>query len=44
MLAFTRHTSDIMKGNVENEKMIAKVVRGVDKDGDGVIDSVTFLE
>lgn len=44
VLAFTRHTHEIMKGNIENSKIAAKVVRGVDKDGDGIVDSVTFME
>lgn len=44
IIAFTRHTNEVMKGNVENDEIIAKVVRGIDKDGDGIVDSVTFLE
>jgi len=44
IIAFTRHTEEIMKGNIEDDKIIAKVVRGTDKESSGVIDSVTFLE
>ena len=44
IIAFTRHTHEIMKGNIEDDKILGKVVRGIDKDGDGIIDSVTFLE
>lgn len=44
ILAFTQHSEEIAKGNIENPSIIAKVVRGIDKDGDGIVDSVTFLE
>ncbi|MBI2579118.1 MAG: helix-turn-helix domain-containing protein [Candidatus Aenigmarchaeota archaeon] len=44
VLAFTRHMEEIMKGNDKDKKIMAKVVRGFDKDSDGIIDSVEFLE
>ncbi len=44
IIAFTQFPHEIAKGNVENNKIIAKVVRGIDKKGDGIIDTVTFLE
>ncbi len=43
-IAFTHNLDEIMKGNINNSKVIAKVVSGIDKDGDGIIDSVKFLE
>lgn len=44
VLAFTRHHEEVLKGNIEDERVIAKVVRGLDKDGDGIVDSVQFME
>jgi len=44
IIAFTQHMEEIWKGNIENDKMIAKVVRGLDKDSDGIVDSVIFME
>lgn len=44
IIAFTRYIYEVMEGNTKNKKIVAKVVRGIDKDGDGIIDSVVFLE
>lgn len=44
ILAFIKHTEEIMIGNVNDRDVIAKVVEGIDKDGDGIIDSVKILE
>ncbi len=44
IIAFTCYIDEVMKGNNHAPETIAKVVRGIDKDGDGIIDSVTFLE
>jgi DNA-binding transcriptional ArsR family regulator len=44
IIALTQHTHEVIKGNIEDEKTIAKVVRGIDKEGNGIIDSVTFME
>ncbi len=44
VLGFIRHLDQIQDGNSFNPKVIAKVVRGVDIDADGIIDDVEFLE
>ncbi len=43
-LAIFKYLKEIEKGNKYDEKIIAKVVQGVDKDSDGKIDDVKFLE
>lgn len=43
VIAFTQHLDEIMKGSDKNKKT-ARVVTGTDKDSDGIIDSVKFLE
>ena len=35
---------EILKGNLVDEKIISKVVRGLDVDSDGIVDDVEFLE
>jgi len=44
ILAFVRHLDEIQKGNTKDPNVIAKVMNGIDKAGDGRIDSVRFLE
>ncbi len=44
VLALINHTEEIMAGNAKERDVIAKVVNGVDRDGDGIIDSVRILE
>ncbi len=44
ILAGIRHLKEIEKGNSKNPKIFAKVVEGLDEDGDGIIDSVQFME
>ena len=44
ILAWIKKLDKIMAGNVNDRKVIAKVVRGYDMDGDGVIDSPEILE
>lgn len=44
ILAFLKKFDEICKGNSYDSKVFAKVVEGIDKDSDGVIDSVEFLE
>ena len=44
VIAFTEYIKEVMKGNTKNPEQICRVVTGVDKDGDGVIDTVKFLE
>ncbi|MEK6909718.1 MAG: winged helix-turn-helix domain-containing protein [Candidatus Aenigmatarchaeota archaeon] len=42
--AIKNHVSEILQGNSKNKGIIAKVVSGIDRDSDGYIDSVKFLE
>ena len=44
ILAAIRHLKEIEKGNSKNNKIYAKVVEGLDEDGDGIIDGVQFME
>ncbi len=44
VLALIRHTDEIMMGNSNDRDVIAKVVEGIDRDGDSVIDSIKILE
>ena len=44
VLGFIRHIDKVQGGNSFNSRVIAKVVRGVDVDADGIIDDVEFLE
>jgi hypothetical protein len=44
VLAFTRHIDEVIRGNESDHEKIAKVVQGLDKNGDGMIDSVEFEE
>jgi len=44
ILAFLQRFDEICKGNAKNKKVYAHVVRGMDKDADGIIDSVEVLE
>ncbi|MFH1229275.1 MAG: S-layer protein [Candidatus Aenigmatarchaeota archaeon] len=44
ILAFVQKFDEICDGNSHDHKVFAKVVEGVDKDSDGVIDSVEILE
>jgi len=44
ILAFLQNFDEICNGNSYDSKIFAKVVEGIDKDNDGVIDSVEFLE
>ena len=44
ILAFLQKFDEICKGNSHDSKIFAKVVEGIDKNNDGVIDSVEFLE
>lgn len=42
--AIKNHSMEILQGNSKNRSIIAKVVSGLDKDSDGKIDAVKFLE
>jgi DNA-binding MarR family transcriptional regulator len=44
ILAFLQKFDEICKGNSYDSKIFAKVVEGIDKNNDGVIDSVELLE
>lgn len=44
ILAFLQEFDEICKGNSYDSKVFARIVEGIDKDNDGVIDSVEFLE
>jgi DNA-binding MarR family transcriptional regulator len=44
ILAFLQKFDEICKGNSYDSKVFARIVEGIDKDNDGVIDSVEFLE
>lgn len=44
ILAFLQKFDEICNGNSYDSKVFAKVVEGIDKNSDGVIDSVEFLE
>jgi DNA-binding transcriptional ArsR family regulator len=44
VLAFIEHAEEIMIGNLKDRSVIAKVVEGIDKDSDGIVDSVRILE
>ena len=44
VIAWIQSLDKIMAGNVNDKSVIAKVVRGYDMDGDGVIDSSEILE
>jgi hypothetical protein len=44
ILAWIKSLDKIMAGNANDRRVIAKVVRGYDMDGDGVIDSSEILE
>ncbi|MDI6721839.1 MAG: helix-turn-helix domain-containing protein, partial [Candidatus Aenigmarchaeota archaeon] len=44
IIAAIRHLNELERGNTKNPKVFAKVVEGMDEDGDGVVDSVQFME
>jgi DNA-binding transcriptional ArsR family regulator len=44
VLAFIDHLDEIRKGNSFDPSFIARVVRGLDVDADGIVDEVEFLE
>jgi hypothetical protein len=44
ILAWIMDLKGVMKGNSKDSKILARVVRGYDMDGDGVIDKSEFLE
>ena len=44
VIAFTKHFKEFVEGNSYNNQVLARVVRGIDEDSDGIIDEVEFLE
>jgi len=44
IIAFLRYFNSIAEGNKFNDKIIAKVVEGVDLDSDGIVDDIEILE
>ncbi|MBD3155928.1 MAG: hypothetical protein GF368_04725, partial [Candidatus Aenigmarchaeota archaeon] len=44
VLGLTKYPKEILKGNPVDNNIIARVVRGIDVDSDGIIDEVEFLE
>ncbi|MFH8080457.1 MAG: ArsR family transcriptional regulator [Candidatus Aenigmatarchaeota archaeon] len=44
VIGFTNYLKKVSEGNLYDSKVIARVVRGIDGDGDGLIDDVDFLE
>jgi S-layer protein (TIGR01564 family) len=44
VISWIKDLDNIMAGNLKDRKVVAKVVRGYDMDGDGVIDSSEVLE
>lgn len=43
-IAFLKYFNEIFAGNKFNDKILAKVVEGVDLDSDGIIDDIEILE
>jgi len=44
MIAFLKKFDKIIEGNIHDNKVMAKVVEGVDLDSDGIVDDVEVLE
>lgn len=44
VVAFIKHIEEIIEGNKHSPNKIAKVVKGIDEDSDGIVDEVEFLE
>ncbi|RLJ08472.1 MAG: hypothetical protein DRP12_00475 [Candidatus Aenigmatarchaeota archaeon] len=44
VLACIQNAAEILKGNKARPEVIAKVVTGADRDGDGIIDTIKILE
>jgi DNA-binding transcriptional ArsR family regulator len=44
MIAFLKHFKEIFAGNKYNNKILAKVVEGIDLDSDGQVDEIEILE
>lgn len=44
MIAFMKYFNDIIKGNKFNDKLMAKVVEGIDLNSDGIVDDIEIHE
>jgi len=44
VLGISKHMKEVSKGNSVNNNIIARVVRGIDLDSDGIVDDVEFME
>jgi len=44
VLGISKYIKEVSKGNSVNKNIIARVVRGIDVDSDGIVDDVEFLE
>ncbi|HLC64728.1 MAG TPA: helix-turn-helix domain-containing protein [Candidatus Nanoarchaeia archaeon] len=44
IIAFLKNFREIRQGNKFNQKVMAKIVEGLDKDSDGIVDDVEFRE
>ena len=44
ILAFIKYFEEISKGNKKNSQIGAKIIEGIDNDGDGIIDDVRIVE
>lgn len=44
VIAFIKHFDEVTKGNKYDPRSSTKVVKGIDYDGDGIVDDVEFLE
>jgi hypothetical protein len=44
IIAFLKYFKEITKGNLKNPKVKAKIVEGIDRDSDGIVDDVEFKE
>ncbi len=44
VLGLTRYPKEVLRGNPVDTDVIARVVRGIDVDSDGIVDEVEFLE
>ncbi|MBI2136524.1 S-layer protein [Candidatus Woesearchaeota archaeon] len=44
IIALSKHLKEVAAGNIRDNKILAKVVEGLDKDADGIIDDVEIKE
>lgn len=44
VLAFTQKLKEVAKGNSKKPQVMARVVKGIDVDSDGIVDEIEFIE